>query len=505
MNPLFRYIILSIAIAVSCSGFAQQKNKIKFKADNITYDESFGKNTKRLIGNVVFEHEGVFMYCDSAYQYTEENSLDAFGKVHIEDGDSLDLYCDSLHYDGNVKVFRCKRNVVLDRGDIHLTTDYLVFDRINDLGYYTDGGKIDNRQDSSVLTSKRGYYYMESGIFYFKKDVEYVHPEFTILADTLKHEPKARHTTFLGPTDIYADSNIIHTERGFFNARTGKSLYYQNAYILSENRIITGDSIYYNTSTQTGKIRGNADILDTAEKVSVRGDVANIFQNRDSALITERAELQQYFDDDTLFMHADTFKVFGSDEKNGRTLLAFRKIRFYKSDLQGKCDSMVYAFSDSAIKMYHDPVIWSAENQITGTYIQLNMANGVLHTMDIKQEAFICSFVDSLKYNQIRGKDMEGFFVENDLDKIDVTGNGQTIYYALDEEDKFIGVNRGESSDLLITLRNNEVSEIKYINDANATFFPIGELLPRELRLKGFSWRIHIRPKSRSDIFTWVD
>jgi lipopolysaccharide export system protein LptA len=500
----FSLVVLTAILFLPIFSFAQKKTKIKFEADNIEYDETLGKKARRLIDNVVFEHKGVFMYCDSAYQYPESNSLDAFGRVKIVQGDSMTLYTDSLNYNGDTEIFKCKNNVVLDNKDIHLETDYLIFNRGENFGYYLGGGEITNRSDQSLLVSEKGYYYTELDEFYFKKDVVYTHPEFIIKADTLKYNSEIKKTTFLGPTDIEADSNFIYCERGFFNSNTGKSEYHKNAYMTSESRIIKGDSIFYDTKENFGRILGNADILDTSEQISIRGEIALLYREKDSAVVTDMAELQQYLDEDTMFLHADTFKIFTTKDSS-RVLKAYRKIRFFKSDLQGQCDSMVYAFSDSAIMMYYDPILWSGENQITGEYVQLNMAGGRIHSMDINQDAFINSLVDSIRYNQIRGKDMTGYFKDNQIDLIDVVGNGQTIYYPKDDDDKFIGVNRGESSNLKIKLKNNEINRISYINDANSTFFPLYELSPNELRLRGFQWLIHKRPTKREDIFNWVD
>jgi lipopolysaccharide export system protein LptA len=497
--------LLILAVCALNPVFSQKKSKIKFEADNIEYDENLGKKARRLIGNVVFEHKGALMYCDSAYHYPEKNSLDAFGKVHITQGDSLNLYSDYLYYDGEKELFNCRQHVVLDNKDIHLTTDFLVYDRLKNYGYYLEGGIIVNRKDQSTLTSKRGYYYTISDDFYFKTEVIYIHPDFKIEADTLLYNAKAKKTTFLGPTYIHADSSLIYCENGFFNTYTKLSEYHKNAYIISDHRVISGDSIFYASEQKFGRIKGHASITDTTENISVRGQLAWIYQDRDSAIVTEQAELQQYFEKDTLFLHADTFKVFKNFKDSSRFLKAYWHVRFFKSDMQGKCDSMVYSFADSAIKMFFDPVLWSGENQITGDYIQLNTSKGRMHSMQIDRNAFVVSLVDSTKHNQIRGKDMMGYFKKNKLDYIDVKGNGQTIYYAQDESKKYIGVNRGESSDLKIKLKNNEINEISYINDGTATFFPMGELAPQELRLRGFSWRGNLRPKKRADIFIWKE
>jgi len=505
LKYLLKPLILVLVIYALNPVLAQKKSKIKFEADKIEFDEGLGKKARRLLHNVVFKHKGVIMYCDSAYHYLDKNSLDAFGRVHIKDGDSLDLYSDFLHYDGDDQLFQCQKNVVLDNKSIHLTTDFLFYDRSKNLGYYLNGGVIENKDDHSILKSERGYYYTKIDEFYFKQDVTYDHPDFRIEADTLLYNAEIKKTTFLGPTYIHADSNLIYCESGFFNSFTKKSEYHQNAYILSETRDIRGDSIFYDTEANYGRIVGNANILDTTENILVKGQLAWIYQDRDSAVVTVETELQQFFDEDTLFLHADTFKIYEDKGKDAQFLEAFWHVRFFKSDLQGKCDSMVYSFSDSAIKMYFDPILWSGENQITGNYIQLNTANGQMHSMEIDKNSFIVSMVDFEKYNQIRGKQMTGYFKDNALDIIYVTGNGQSVYYALDDEDKFVGVNRGESSDLKIKLIDNAIDEIAYINDGNATFFPMGELTPLELSLKGFSWREYIRPKNREDIFVWIE
>lgn len=503
LTPLLFSCILGCCLWLLPNTMMGQKTKIKFKADNIEYDESLGTKAKRLIGNVVFEHKGATMYCDSAYQYPVSNSLDAFSNIRIFQGDSIELYGDSLHYDGDEQEFTVRYNVRMLSTNQELETDFLKYNRNTSTAIYYNGGKITNKEDSTVLTSVYGYYYTTSRDFYFKDSVRLTHPDYRVEADTLQYNTESKITYFHGPTRIFSDSNFIYCERGYYNSVTKKSAYHQNAYMVSGVQKISGDSIFFDALADYGEITGNAKISDTTQQLIVSGEKGIFYTEKDSALVTDSALLMQYDDTDTLFMHGDTMKIFKSDSTEFRKLLAYPRVRFYRKDLQGKCDSMVYAFSDSAIKMFKDPVIWSEENQLSGDYIQMNTAGGAMNTLVIDQRAFVTSMVDSLRFNQIRGKLMTGYFVDNDLERINVEGNGQTIYWGQDEEDKLIGVNRGESSNLRVLLKDNELNEIVFLNEPDAYFYPPLQFDPMELRLKGFSWLKEVRPTSRHDIFIW--
>jgi hypothetical protein len=217
-----------------------------------------------------------------------------------------------------------------------------------------------------------------------------------------------------------------------------------------------------------------------------------------------------------LFLHADTLSAIAdtlakndSTQNQKRTLFAFHHVKFFKADLQGRCDSLVYSFRDSAIHLFNTPMLWSNANQMTADSVTLHTAFGNISHVFMKDNAFIVSLADSthfdnndsVRFNQIRGRDLTGYFNDNKLYKIFVEGNGQTIYYAKNKEQKMTGVNRADCSDIYIAVEENQVKEISLVNNPDATFYPLHELLPRELRLKGFAWKPHLRPESREAIF----
>jgi lipopolysaccharide export system protein LptA len=508
-------------IFVGLSSSAQKQSNIEIlNANTLEFEDLGNEKIKRLIGDVQLKHDDALMFCDSAYIYSNSNTMDAYGHVKIRQGDSLRMFGDSLKYNGNTKVAILRGDIRLINNDVTLTTNYLDYNRTTNIAYYYGGGTMVNQKENNTLTSDEGYYHADSESFYFKKDVVLINPEYKIEADTLNYHSSSEVVNFLGPTTVTSKDNFIYTEDGWYNTVSNKSKFYKNAYLYSEEKLIEGDTLYYDREKGYGEIICNAVITDTVENLILQGDVAHLFELKDSAMITQEAMMMQMMDD-TLYMHADTFiistqyiipdslknetdstKIIGDTV---RTMLAYNHVKFYKSDMQGKADSVVYSFSDSTINFYNDPIIWSKENQITGEFIYLVMSEGELNRIYMNKNAFIISKADSLRenYNQIKGKNMIGYFKESELQKINVFQNSETIYYAIDDEGKYIGVNKMSGNDMLIFLKDNEIQTITFINDPQGELSPLKEVSPKDVILKGFNWRIADRPNDMFDIFLW--
>ena len=315
----------------------------------------------------------------------------------------------------------------------------------------------------------------------------------------------------------------MYTENGWYNTRDNNSLFFDNSYIYSDGKLIEGDTLYYERNTGYGEIICNGTITDTSENIIVGGDLVHLFEKKDSVMITNEAILMQLFEDDTLYMHADTFKIYrrilnreviGSDGADGfvgsekvdtvRRLFAYNHVKFFKKDMQGKADSVVYDFLDSTINFYTDPIIWSKENQLTADFIYLLMAQGSIKTIYMESNAFIISKVDSLlnNFNQIKGKNMIGTFRDQELREIRVKQNAETIYYALDDFNKYIGINKAYGENMLILLEDKTLKSLMFIKDPEGTFYPLKEPSPKDLILKGFTWNKENRPKDQFDIFS---
>ncbi len=494
-----------VSLQFFCVALAAQKTtQVEIiNADTFEGDESLGKNVSKLNGNVQFSHQGALMFCDSAYLYQETNSLDAFGKIRIVKGDSITLTGDFLKYDGNSRKAAVTGDVTMTDRDMVLKSKNLNYDMTGESAEYFNGGRLNDNKN--VLTSSRGYYFAKEKLVYFKDSVVLVNPDYSIIADTLKYHTGLKTAFFAGPTFIYSggtDSSRIYCEQGWYNTISENSVFAGNPYIVSKENKLSGDSLWYDNRTAVGIARKNVVVSDSLQNIIITGGYGRSDNKLKTGLVTEKAVLIKVFENDSLFLHADTLFARQDTVTLHKSWMAYHGVRIYKTDLQGTCDSLVYTSSDSLISFHTDPVLWSEENQLTADFINMQIANSKISELRLFNSAFIISMEDSLRFNQIKGRDMTGYFSDNKLSSIKVEGNGQSVYYTRNSKKQFTGVNRADCSDMLIFI--NEESKIKsitLINQPDATLYPIDELSPSELRLRGFSWRHALRPLNKDDIF----
>lgn len=483
--------------------YAQQTTQIEIdNADTFEGDESLGKNVSRLIGNVRFRHQGAIMYCDSAYLYQETNSLDAFGKIRIVQGDSLQLTGDFLKYDGNTRQAVVTGNVLLSDRDLLLRTPSLYYNLGTDVADYVNGGVITSKNNK--LVSKRGYYYSKERMVYFRDSVRLDNPRYFILADTLKYSTATRTAFFEGPTRLHStgsDSTVITCRKGQYNTVSEKSVFTERALVQSKENGLTGDSLVFNNISRVGTAFGNVVVTDTLQKLLITGDYAFSDDRSKYALVTGKAMLTRVFENDSLFLHADTLIARQDTVSLHKSWSAFYGVRIFKTDLQGKCDSLTYSSADSTLSFHSAPVLWSEENQLTALFMNMQLAGSRITELRLFDDAFITSMEDSVRFNQIKGRNMTGYFTDNKLTSIKVEGNGQSVYYTRNSKDQFTGVNRADCSDMLIQIEESKIKSITLINDPDATLYPVNELQPDELRLKGFEWLGSLRPADKQDIF----
>lgn len=512
------FLLITLVFFFCAGGYAQPQEKPTrielIHADSLNYDRDINKNIRRLIGNVEFKHENAVMKCDSAYMNPEANSMEAFSNIRINQGDTLSLTGNHLDYDGKTSIAVVTGDVHLRDRDMILTTDRIDYNRKTGIASYTTGGKIVDRENT--LTSKQGFYNSFSKQMHFKTDVVLNNPRYVMQTDTMNYNTISHTAFFFGPTTITSNENFIYCERGFYNTDKEISGFTNNAYIKTKTQRLSGDSIGYNRRTGEGKAFENIAISDSLNDILITGKYAEHNELTEYSLVTGRAEMIQIFETDSLFLHGDTLSAISdtlaqtdtTDKK--RTLFAFHNVRFFKTDLQGRCDSLVYSFRDSAIELFRVPILWSGANQMSADSVILQNAYGEISHVYMHNNAFIVSLADSanmaikdsMRFNQVRGKNLTGYFDDNKLHRIFVEGNGQTIYYAKNKQGKFTGVNRADCTDIYISVEENKVKEISLVNKPDATFYPIRELSPKELRLKGFSWHPQLRPESREDIFS---
>ncbi len=502
--PRYPFLLLVIFLFPGNTGnaFAQEGRQIDIlHSEYLEYDRNVGTGVVKYVGDVAFRQENMYLYCDSAHLFTRENTVNAYGNVHIVQGDTLHLYGDLLKYFGNTKMAEIRRNVTLIDRETTLTTQSLDFDLKNNIGFYEHHGHVIS--GDNVLDSRAGYYYSRSKDLYFRDSVVIVNPDYTIYADTLRYNTVGEVAHFLGPTRIISPDNYIYCENGWYDTRNNISQFNRNAWLESEGQILSGDSLYYERDTGTGRAFDNVELYDSVRNVILRGKYALYTEEPEYALLTDSAEFLQISGEDTLYLHSDTIRSVPDTSGQHKVVKAWNRVKFYRTDIQGKCDSLVYLEGDSVFHLLGEPVLWSEEHQLTADQIFIHLANEKPDYIEMNNSAFIISQDDSIRFNQIQGRQMTGYFIEDQLSRIHVEGNGQTLYYARDSTE-LIGINKAISGNLNIYIDEGKIKRIVFISQPSGTLYPPGGLPDDQLYLGGFVWLDRYRPRRKEEIFDWT-
>jgi lipopolysaccharide export system protein LptA len=390
-------------------------------------------------------------------------------------------------------------NVRLNDGKMRLECNEIMYDRNLGSAYYTTGGVLN--QQNNTLTSRVGAYNTNSKRFTFRDSVRLVNPKYKIATDTLQYGSESEIAYFYGPTTITSDGTIIYCEHGNFDTRREIANLTQNAEIKKKAQTIRGDSIYYQAKKGLGEIYGNAYVSDTVNKYVITGGYAEYGEQPEFALVTNKPLYALLIENDSLFITGDTLRI-TTDAEQHRKIRVYHRARFFKSDFQGKSDSLIYLEKDSVFMLYQDPVVWNENNQLTADFIYMTTRKGNLDSLHMINNAFMVAREDTTRYNQIKGRNMYGLFADNALRSIYVNGNGQTVYYAYDEAKKEIGINRADCSNLRILINDSKVERVVFITKPNATLYPPGKIPEGELFLKGFHPRFSEKFESKEELLT---
>lgn len=450
---------------------------------------------RRLIGNVRVKHQNMFMSCDSAWYYEQTNQILAFSNIHIFQGDTIHIYGRKLIYNGDTGKAMMTDSVELVDKETRLFTDRIDYDTNTQIAEYNTGGRILN--GDNILTSLTGIYFSNRKMMHFRDSVKIVNPDYIMHADTMRYNTLSEVIFFEGPSEAIGDSIYLYCENGWSDTKQDISRLMKNAVIDNRKQKLSGDTLYYDEKTGYGEGFGNVVIADTANDVLAAGNYAWYYKNPEQFLITRKASFTIISEDDTLTIRADTLKAIPQYDTTGvsyRLLKAYYSVNIFSNELQGVCDSLSYSFRDSVARLYTDPVLWNEENQMTADSMALFTKNKAPDRMELYNSAYIISSVDSLSFNQVKGKNLIGYFKENKLFKVIVTGNGETIYYVLDGE-QLVGVNKAKCASIEIYFDDGKIQEIVQKGSPDGTMEPPLKSSPSEMQLDNFRWLPERRPQ----------
>ena len=480
------------------------KSKVYLLHSDVLKKSKDNSDAQILVGDVSFRHDSIYMYCDSACFYEKTNSLEAFHNVKFVQGDTLFLYGDYLFYDGNTQLAQVRNNVRMENRTTTLTTDSLNYDRIANLGYFFDGGTL--MDEENVLTSDWGEYSPATKMSVFNYEVKLVNPQFTLTSDTLRYNTDTKIASIVGPSDIDSDENHIYSELGFYYTQQGQAELLERSVLTNNGKRMTGDSLFYDRNRGIGEAFRNVELVDTINKNMLTGDYCFYNQLTGYAFATDRAMATDFSQGDSLFIHADTLQLYTyhmNTDSVYREARAYHKVRFYRTDLQGVCDSLVFSSKDSCLTLYHDPILWNGNQQLLGEEIMVYMNDSTIDWAHIQNQALSVERLDSLNYNQVSGKDMKAYFEGGEMKQVDVIGTVRLVYYPMEKDSTLLGMNYSETSQLSMFLENRKLKKMSMSPKANGTLYPMTQIPPAKMKLDNFVWFDYVRPLSKEDIFVW--
>lgn len=475
-------------------------------ADRLSFDR-YGRrpDAQVLNGHVSFRHKGATLTCDSAYFFEATNSFEAFGHVKLKQGDTLTLVSDYAYYDGNEQMARSRRNVILTHRGTKLYTDSLDYDRLYNLGYFFEGGKmVDNK---NVLTSDWGEYDTETRDAVFNYDVKLKNPKFYLETDTLYYDVHTRLAHVTGPSTVTSGKSMVKTQDAYYDTNNDKARLFGRSVLVDEAKEITGDSLFRDEKKGTAEGFGNVIYRDKQNKNEMYSEYFWYDENQGYAYATDHAKLVDYSQKDTLYLHGDTLKMVSynvNTDSVWRKLHCYYKVRMYRKDMQAVCDSLVYNSKDSVMTMYKDPIAWNVNRQLLGEIIDIFMKDSTIEHAHINGQALSIEKIDEKDhFNQVSSKDMFAYFINGDIHQSDAIGNVQTIFYPVDEKDStFQGLNYLETDTMRMYLQDRKLQRIK-TNKASGTTYPMTQIPSNKYHLTQFAWFDYVRPTDKDDIFVW--
>ncbi|MBR5169306.1 MAG: hypothetical protein IKW85_01895 [Muribaculaceae bacterium] len=492
-----------------------QTNKVFLEnADILKANEAISRDYQVLKGNVRFRRGEMYMFCDSAYFYAKTSSLDAFGNVRMTQGDTLWVYSDVLHYYGDQGVAELRSNVRLENRSTTLVTDALDYEINSNVGYYFDGGTIVDNRNNTELKSQYGRYELDTKQAEFSRNVHLVNDRYEMFTDLLEYNTQSHIAHITSETLIISDSNTINTTNGWYNTSADDATLYERALIKAKDgKTLQGDTVYYNRNRNYGEARGDVIITDPSNKVILDGDYGYHDDNAHYSYVTGRARAREFSQKDTIYLHADTlctlinYVVKDSLEGDSvRVLRAFNQVRFFRSDVQGICDSLQLSEADTIINMYNHAVVWNLERQIFGDEINVHLNDSAADWATLPTGGFMAEHLGEIYYDQLSGKKMKAWFEEKELRRLDVDGNVQVIMFPQEKDSTYNKMINAESSYMRLNLKpKQEVDRITMWPEVSGKVTPLYLAKKADLYLPQFQWYDALRPKTPDDIYDVSD
>jgi len=467
-----------------------------------------------LAGRVQVKQGNAYFNADSVTYNEKTKQIEAFGNVHIKDADSVKIHAQYLIYDGGKKIAHFKHKVSLNDGNSILYTDDMMYDMNGKVGSYSNGGRIESKQ--TTLTSDAGYYYADIKDVYFIGDVKMSDPEMALATDSLLYNTQSRVSTFISPTTIRSGKSVIQTKQGYYDLNIKKAKFGGRARLQDSSSVLIANDLAFDDVSGLGEAKGDVRFTDTLQNILLFSNRVFFNKGRKNFLATEKPVMVVVQENDSIFIAADT--IFSgqirdlkkdtiqkmSDTKDTlRFFSAFHQVRIFNDSLQAVCDSLFYSDIDSVFEMYHEPIAWSRNSQISGDTIFIQTENKKAKQLRVVENALVIQEVEARAdfYNQIKGQLIIGHMDNGEIERIETNGNAESIYYIINDSAAFVGMNRSEANAIHINFDSSVVRKIKLIEAVKGITLPIMQIPEEQKKFRQFKWSESRRPKNKWELF----
>jgi len=477
---------------------AQDKIQLIY-SDNIFYSKKL-VDAQRVIGNVHFERQGTHLYCDSAYWF-ENRDFEAFGKIKIAKPNDYTLTGKSLRYTNETNTARLEGDAKLVDNQMTLTAPLMVYNMESKDASYFSGGKIVSNNKENLLTSLTGNYNTESNKSHFEKKVKLIHGAYTLTTEKLNYDNNTETAYIITDTKISSETEKLYCRNGFYRSTDDYTELYERPKSIHQSQIIIADTLIGHGKEGWGKFMGHVFLADTIDEKWITGGYGEFHDKEKTQWISQFPIYHELLEDDTLFVKSDTLWM-KNDSTQGDLVKAYHRAIVYAQDFQAKCDSLVFQASDSTIHFYKSPILWSDNRQITGDSMYMVLKYKSPHRFHTLKNSFIVGQTfdqDTNYFDQINGRDLEAFFRNGDLYRIDIKGNGELIYFPLEKESDTepVGLNKAQCSNISVDVSGRKIKRIKLINEPDSFLIPMEKSKNEPTKLKTFVWWPNQRPKRK--------
>lgn len=485
-------------------------------SDQFSVDPNKFDGNPYFSGNVKFSHQGSILTADEVILYRDQNFVKAIGNVKLQNADGSVITAQEMEYDGNTERGIARKRVVLTDPKQTIRTETLYYDRAVNKAYFNTGGTITS--DNSTMYTNSATYDISTKIIDFTGNVRIEDPEYTVVGENIKQNQNTNTAEFFGPTRIINKknpANYVYTELGSYLQDQKEVYLNKNSRIHYNEKILTGDKMYYNQLTGFGRATGNVMLDDPNEKRFIKGGYGEIYEKKDSAMISDKPYAVKIMEKDSIYFSADkilAFQKLDSNQVKKSYLRAYYNARMFKSNAQARADSISFDETDGILHLVREPILWSGEKQVSGDKIEayFNTETEEIDSVKVLGNGLAISKADSLnnkdEFNQVKGRVLTVFYQNNEVKLAQALGNAQAISYA-DSQDE----NTKELERIGVVLSTCGVLEAEFVNrqveiiscdiGAQQDVLPMSKISRDRRFFSDFNWNTKDRLKKWEDIF----